>query len=84
MGGTEHASPGNVLFFLTPQGPFPPPPFLGIMSHSERILASSIPFSSDEALQIGELLLLSLKMPENWKKNCSNHLPDFNLECFIQ
>ena len=52
------------------------------MSHSDKILARSIPFSSDEALQIGELLSLSLKMPRNWKTNCPNHLPDFNLQCF--
>ena len=76
-GGTEHAPPGNVLFFISPGSPF-----LGIMSHSDKILARSIPFSSDEALQIGELLSLSLKMPRNWKTNCPNHLPDFNLQCF--
>ena len=81
VGGTEHASPGNVLFFNSP-GSFPRPPFLGIMSHSERILASSIPFSSDEALQIGELLSLSLKMPENWKKKLFQPFTRFQLGMF--
>ena len=48
----------------------------------DRILASSIPFSSDEALQIGELLSLSLKMPENWEKKLSQPFTRFQLGMF--
>ena len=44
----------EIFWILTPYSPIP---FPGFLSHPDRILASSILWGCNEALQIGELLL---------------------------